>query len=575
MSNISMFTIGNAFEVAGMHGFDPRQETRNGTQPVLGGFDFVWTLQPAMVNRQLASMQHAGFIPSTVQTGNLATAGLLIGGEGDDRAVLAAPEVHFETGLPRTAALVLTFTSGTMRFPNGYEGGEVLRQPLAGWRIAFQVRIQLQPVMIRDLLNGAAPASPASVNRLGRYDEAYYRVQAAMLDLEQSDLSQADALGTSLHTDNAFLATRFTAAIGAWLKQLAGAGNPFALGYVVTRKTHVDDILDRMQPSGANIAANGTLNFLQVMGDRKIAHDPRLYGTSAGHFDPPLPPTPGSAGKLVMAREAFFNGFLRPLLVEPIALRLASLPDYVHARRPQGDELDRDESLNEKSGVAATLDNGARAAFVQNASGWEYRDHVLLHWREGCERSQDRLHDRESEQDWKFQIAVSNQPDADGVERLTIDVTSTLMRYEWDRINQKSGPFMRKTYLGKGWARTSMQWTVRLQCLPNGRGGIGLAVSVRQMPAVTDSGVVGMYVVSDARAHLLNMNKISNDWEGNAAGMAALLQTEVAQFSAAISALFGQAAGHLVLPAGPQLAYQGVRLNNDGNIELDLVHEER
>jgi hypothetical protein len=134
---------------------------------------------------------------------------------------------------------------------------------------------------------------------------------------------------------------------------------------------------------------------------------------------------------------------------------------------------------------------------------------------------------------------------------------------------------MRKTYVGKGWARTSLQWTVRLQCLPNGRGGIGLTVNCRQSPPVTDSGVMGMYVVSDARSHLLNMNKISNDWEGNAAGMAALLQTVMAQFGVAVPALFGQAAGHLVLPAGPQLAYQGVRLNEDGNIELDLVHEER
>jgi hypothetical protein len=120
-----------------------------------------------------------------------------------------------------------------------------------------------------------------------------------------------------------------------------------------------------------------------------------------------------------------------------------------------------------------------------------------------------------------------------------------------------------------------MQWTLRLQCVPNARGGIALTVHGRQAPAATDSGVVGMYVVSDARSHLLNMNKISNDWESNAAGMAALQQTVVAQFGAAVAAMFGQAAGHLVLPAGPQLAYRGVRLDGDGNIELELVHEER
>lgn len=574
MSNISMFTIGNSVEASGAHGFNSQQATPAGAAASLHGFDFVWALQADVVNRQLATMQHAGFIPLAVQTGNLEESGLLIGGDGDDRAVLAAPEIHFETGVPRTAALVLTFISGNMRIRNGYEGGDVLRQPLAGWRLAFQVRVNLQAVQMRDLLNGAAPAGPASVNRLGRFDEAYYRVQAAMLDFEQSELHHADALHTRLPTDNGFLATRFAALVGGWLKQLAANGNPFVLGYVVTRKTHADDILDRMQPSGANVAVNGTLNVMQVIGDRKIAHDPRLYGLHAGHFDPPARPGGGSAGKLIIARQAFFNDFVRPLLVEPVRERLASLPDYAQARRGQGGELDRTESVNEKSGAMATLDNGARAGFVPEAGGWRYRDHVLLHWREGGERGE-RSHDRESEQDMHFHIGISNQPDAEGVECLTIDLTSTLMRYEWDRVNQKSGPFMRKTYLGKGWARTTMQWSLRLQCVPTARGGIALAVSGRQAPAVTDSGVVGMYVVSDARLHLLNMNKISNDWEGNVAGMAALQQGVVAQFGAAVAAMFGQAAGHLVLPAGPQLAYGGVRLDGDGNIELELVHEER
>ncbi|MTW03162.1 hypothetical protein [Pseudoduganella ginsengisoli] len=514
-------------------------------------------------------MQHAGFIPQAVNAGDPDQTGLMIGGEGNDRAVLAAPEIHFETGLPRTAALVLTFVGGNMIIPNGYAGGDVLRQPLAGWRLAFQVRIQLQSVPMRDLLNGAAPAVPSSVNRLGRFDEAYYRVQAAMLDFEQSDLTQADALNTHLNTDNEFIANRFTAVVGRWLKQLAANGNPFVLGYVVTRKTHATDILDRMQPSGANLAAHGSLNFLQVMGDRKIAHDPKLYGVHAGHFN--TAPAEGGVGKLVIARHTFFNEFIRPLLVEPIRARLASLPDYVHARRAQGDELDRMESLNEKSGAMATLDNGARADFVPETSGWRYRDHVLLHWHEGGERS----HDRESEQDWQFHICVSNQADAEGVERLTFDLSSSLMRYEWDRINQKSGPFVRKTYAGKGWARTTMQWSLRLQCVPSARGSIALNVSGRLAPAVTDSGVLGVYVVSDARSHLLNMNKISNDWDGNAAGMAALQQTVVAQFGAAVAAMFGQAAGHLVLPAGPQLAYRGVKLNSEGNIELELAHEER
>ncbi|SFU63155.1 hypothetical protein [Pseudoduganella namucuonensis] len=570
MTNVSMLTNGNNIDAGDL--IASLSDELPGSDRLLGGFDQVWALAPETVNKQFASMRQHGLLPRAVQVGDLDEAGLLIGGEGVDRAVLATPGISFDTGAPRMARLSLTFNSGNMSFYNGFGNRtSILKQSIAGWKIAFNVKVQLLPVAMQDLLNGAAPAAPGTINRIGRFDEAHFRLQAAVLDFEQSDLMHPDAAHTDLATDNSFLANNFANFIGAWLKGLAGPGNPFVLGYAVTRKTHAADILEGLLPCGANLAACGTLNFLQVSGERKIAHEPRLYSGTAGHFNPPPPVAEGAAGKLIVSRETFFKRFLKPLLVDPIQRRLTALPDYLHARRDQEGELDLDETVNEKSGAAATLDNGARAAFVPNAHGWSYRDHVLLHWREGNRH----LHDRESEQDLQFSVSVSSQPDAQGVSRLTVDLYSSLMRYEWDRMNQRVAPFMRKTYMGKGWARTTMHWSMRLQFVPAPNGGIAVTVGGKRAPAATDSGVVGMYVVSDALAHLLNMNKITNDWEGNHAGFAALQGSVMVELGAAATAMFGQAAGQLVLPAGPQLCYRGIQLNEDGNIELDLVHEER
>lgn len=116
---------------------------------------------------------------------------------------------------------------------------------------------------------------------------------------------------------------------------------------------------------------------------------------------------------------------------------------------------------------------------------------------------------------------------------------------------------------------------MRLQFAPTAAGGIAVTANGKRAPAVTDSGVTGAYVASDALGHLLNMNKISNDWECGPVSMAALQNTVVAEFGAAASAWFGQAAGHLVLPSGPELGFRSIRLNDDGNIELDLFLGER
>lgn len=564
MSNVSMFTFSNAVEAGGIRALSlPPQGSALHAPATLGGYDVVWALAPETLQAQFAALQQTGRLPTEVQAGGLDEAGVLIGGEGADRVLLAPPRLLLDASAPRSASLVLTFASGNMRFHNGDgDGSGVLMQSVAGWKLAFAVKLQLEPVTLADALAGA---SAGCAEALARFDETRYCLHKLVLDFAHSDPMQAELSHTALGTDNASLKSSFINMIGAWLQGLGGAGNPFLLAYASVRLAPGDDVLARLQAGCVNLSAGGTLNLLQMLG-RKPSTDGRNMTSVAGLADLRPGYAPGCAGRLVVARDVFFKRFLKPMLIDPIQDRLTQLPDYRNLRVAPDVGLNRDESFNEKSGVSATLDNAVRAVFVANAGGWGYRDHVLLHWREGNRLS----HVRESEQDLQFSVTVSTQPDGMGVPRLTVDLYSSLMRYEWDRASQKMALFNRKVNLGKGWARSTMHWSLRLQFVPDEHGVVRLAAHGKRAPAATDSGVVGMYVVSDALAHLLNMNKLTNDWEGNPASLASLQQTVVAEFSETSSELFSQLAGQLVLPAGPQPGCRGIQLNEEGNIELDL-----
>ena len=564
MSNVSMFTFSNAVEAGGLRALGlPPQGSALHAPATLGGYDVVWALAPETLAAQFLALQQSGRLPAEMAAGDLEESGMRIGGEGDDRVLLAPPQLFFDASAPRSACLELNFISGNMSFYNGFGNrSSVLKQSVAGWKLAFAVKLQLEPVSLTEALVGA---SAECAEALSRFDETRYRLHKLVVDLESSDLLHAEPAHTALGTDNNFLKSNFINYIGAWLQSLAGDGNPFVLSYAAVRLAPGDDVLGRLQAGCVNLAAGGTLNLLQMLG-RKPSTDGRNMTSVAGLGDLRPGYAPGCAGRLVVAREVFFKRFLKPMLIDPIQERLSQLPDYRNLRVAPDVALNRDESFNEKSGVSATLDNAVRAVFVANAGGWGYRDHVLLHWREGNRLS----HVRESEQDLQFSVTVSTQPDSAGVPRLTVDLYSSLMRYEWDRASQKMALFNRKVNLGKGWARSTMHWSLRLQLVPDESGTVQVAVIGKRAPAATDSGVVGMYVVSDALAHLLNMNKLTNDWEGNPASLASLQHTVVAEFSATSAELFSQLAGQLVLPSGPQPGCRDIRLNEEGNIELDL-----
>ncbi|UGQ48900.1 hypothetical protein [Massilia endophytica] len=228
-------------------------------------------------------------------------------------------------------------------------------------------------------------------------------------------------------------------------------------------------------------------------------------------------------------REEFLQRYLKPLLIDPLQDRLNSLPDFLFSQPDVGARLDSEDSVNEKSGASASLLGGQRAVFVPGKNGWHYHDHVLLSWKDGGEL----VHSRQSEQDLRFGIVLSEQPDMAGTDRLTVDINASLMRYEWDSVGQRL-PDGRATHLGKGWARVTLQWSLRVQCIAGADGRVHVVARPRKSAPVMDARTLGAYLVSDPLQHLMNMPRITHGWEHGAASMAAVQGVLVARLAAAI-----------------------------------------
>jgi len=266
----------------------------------------------------------------------------------------------------------------------------------------------------------------------------------------------------------------------------------------------------------------------------------------------------------VVARTEFLRVYLGRFLLEPLQARLDQLPDFMHSRVGLAGELVAAECLNEKSGTEATLYNGARAEFVPTGAGWQYRDHVLLHWQEANRT----LHDRESEQDVHCTLALASQPGEDGRLHPTLDVIATLTRYEWDSVKQELPASRQRTYMGKAWARATLQWSLRLQWLPGADGRIALAVTARKGMPRTDAGTTGIYVVSEPLPHLINVPRTCQWWDSHPASLNAVRVELAAPLAAATGYVFERIA--LALAPDGNRHCRGLRINERGDIEIEL-----
>lgn len=543
----------------------------------LDGFDMVWAVTRDSVNAQLAWLQMDQIVPSEVRAGDLQADGLRIGGDGDDRASIAAPMLDFDTQAPDTVRLTVFFTGGTVSFYSGFgPSAPVVKQSLLGWKLAFTVRLrlaELDPARLAD-----ATTLPAAIHaRLAAIDTAAFSIGQIRLDFTDSDLVNYDARASNLPTGSAFLKQNFATALGQWLKRHDGPANPFVLGYPVTRKQPSDASAAAFQPTAANVstrapahaeglpAGMGTLNFLLLTGQRKMTDSPALYAPGAGSFAHALVARAGVDAAGLIARRVFLQRYLKPLLVDPLQAAINALPDYLHARMDRWRDLHAREVVNTKTGVAADLRNGLRAVFVPTPSGWIYSDHVKLAWHETGSNS----HDRVSEQLLQYTIDVSTQPDAAGQPRLTIDVKGALMRLERDQVNQDF-PFKHDVYMGKGWARVTQDWAIRLQLLPGADGRPALTRQAAQQAPLEESGSGGVYDLPALFTELFNLQTIVDDWAGNSASMGALERAVIDGLVAASGPVFDGVMMPVVLPACDRYACQDIRLNREGDIEIDF-----
>lgn len=542
----------------------------------LKGFDMVWAITQNTINSQLEWLQSQGYIADKLSFGDLDTVGAVVGGSGEDAAVLAPPTVSFDTGENNVIRLILQFTGGTVTVYQGFgRNAKPIKYPLKGDTIAFKVNLAIGQLAHEHLANDkAVPPSVAKI--LSQFDPSQFEVQSIFMDFENSDLANYDTTYSRMQFPDEMSATLFKNAMAAWINSHRGNDNPFILGHAVKQRTAQDrGGPSVLEPTGANFSAHvfapikgandpnaglSTFNFLLVTGGRDILKDPMLYGAGAGVFDFNLVDANDVDGRGYIALDTFLHTYLEPLIIAPLTARLNQQRDYVHARDDRRPHVE----INEKTAP----DRNRRATFVRTPRGWTYKDHVKLTWHEPGSHS----HDRESEQSLEFSVQLVMSPDSGGTPRLTLQIDGSLYRYEWDQLNIDM-PFKSNVYVGKGWASARLPWTIKIQFVAGADGKLTVTKSSHAGEPQKDSGKAGGYKVADFFSGLLNLHSIADDWRNNAAGLGAVEKTILGAIESGVSDVLNGAATKVVMPAPRTFFYKNLALGHDGDVRIDLTYK--
>ncbi|GGX88887.1 hypothetical protein GJV26_25165 [Massilia dura] len=239
--------------------------------------------------------------------------------------------------------------------------------------------------------------------------------------------------------------------------------------------------------------------------------------------------------------EEFSRHYLKPLLIDALQVRLDAWP--VALALPPDAIVDRAGSAGQRSGVPdGTIGD---PCFVRTARGWTWRDHALLQWRTGGTVA----HRRISEQEHRYDVFLSEQPDMAGVPRPTVDLHAVRTRYERDAVIQL-GADNAACDLGAGWARLTLRWSLRLQLVATAVGRVNVVTRAKRPAPHSDAGRTGPYVTADPLAHLLNVRRLARDWERGGASLGAVQDQLVSRLAAAIEPPLAQhAASHAALRA--------------------------
>jgi hypothetical protein len=223
--------------------------------------------------------------------------------------------------------------------------------------------------------------------------------------------------------------------------------------------------------------------------------------------------------------DMFARRYLKPLLIDALQVRLdAGSPALA---LPPAAVLDATGSENRRSGVAAGAPGEPR--FIRTRRGWTWCDHALVAWQTPGALT----HCRISEQEHRYDVFLSEQPDMAGVPRLTVDLHAVRSRYERDAVTQR-GADGGSCDLGAGWARLTLRWSLRLQLVVTATGRANVVTRARRVAPRTDAGRTGPYVASSPLDHLLDVRRLARDWEEGGASLGAVQDQLVSRLAAAI-----------------------------------------
>ncbi|GGY48320.1 hypothetical protein [Pseudoduganella albidiflava] len=216
----------------------------------------------------------------------------------------------------------------------------------------------------------------------------------------------------------------------------------------------------------------------------------------------------------------FPRRYLKPLLVDALQARLAAWP--VALALPPAAVADPLGSESGRSGVPEGV--WGEPCFVATDRGWTWRDHALLAWRTGGALA----HQRISEQERRYDIYLSEQPDMAGVPRLTVDLHALQTCYERDAITEGACD------LGAGWARLTQRWSLRLQLIVTAAGRVNVITRASRPAPRMDAGRSGPWPGADPLARLLDVRRLTRDWEQGGASLGAVRDQLVSRLAAAI-----------------------------------------
>lgn len=233
--------------------------------------------------------------------------------------------------------------------------------------------------------------------------------------------------------------------------------------------------------------------------------------------------------------EEFARRYLKPLLVDALQLRL----DAARAgpRLPPGTIGNPSDSEWSRSGVSDGAAGEPR--FTRTSRGWTWQDRSLVSWQTDGPLT----HRRTSEQEQRYDVLLSRQPDMAGVPRLTVDLHAVRTSYERDAVAQR-GADGETLDLGAGWARLTLRWSLRLQLVVTSAGRANVVSCARRVAPHADAGRSGPYVTADPLGRLLDVRCLARNWERGAASLGAVQDQLVSRLAAAIEPPLARQAHH-------------------------------